>query len=117
MTTTSLAELTTRPFAEPAQAVLGALDSSPDGLSATDAARRLAEVGPNRLPDPPRPSALRRLLGHFDDILIYILLAAAVLKAILAEWIDFAVILAVTVINALIGFVQEGRAEQALGAC
>ncbi len=114
MTTTSLAELTTRPFAEPAQAVLGALDSSPDGLSATDAARRLAEVGPNRLPDPPRPSALRRLLGHFDDILIYILLAAAVLKAILAEWIDFAVILAVTVINALIGFVQEGRAEQAL---
>ena len=47
-------------------------------------------------------------------MLIYILLAAAVLKAILGEWIDFWVILAVAVINAMIGFIQEGRAENAL---
>ena len=54
------------------------------------------------------------MFKHFDDVLIYILLAAAVLKAILGEWIDFWVILAVAVISAMIGFIQEGRAENAL---
>jgi len=101
-------------FAEPPDAVLASVESTPEGLSAGAAARRLAEVGPNRLPEPPRPSALRRFLGHFDDVLIYILLAAAVLKAILGEWVDFAVILVVAVANAVVGFVQEGRADRAL---
>ena len=103
-----------RPYARPADDVLRALQVSPDGLSDEEAQHRLSSVGPNRLPEPPRSGALRRFLGHFDDILIYILLAAAVLKAILGDWIDFSVILAVAVVNALIGFVQEGRAEQAL---
>jgi magnesium-transporting ATPase (P-type)/antitoxin (DNA-binding transcriptional repressor) of toxin-antitoxin stability system len=94
--------------------VLSALHSSDGGLGTSEAERRLAEHGPNRLPTPPRPSALRRLLGHFDDILIYILLASAVLKAILGDWIDFTVILAVAVINAAVGFLQEGQAERAL---
>lgn len=102
------------PYAEPAAAVLAALGVTPDGLGGAEAGRRLAERGPNRLPTPPRPSALRRLLGHFDDILIYILLASAVLKAILGDWIDFSVILAVAVINAAVGFLQEGQAERAL---
>ena len=103
-----------RPHAMSAEDVLSSLDSTLDGLSSQEAAQRLSEVGPNRLPDAPKQSALRRFLGHFDDILIYILLAAAVLKAILGDWIDFTVILAVAVINALIGFLQEGRAEEAL---
>jgi len=103
-----------RPFAEPPAAVLAGLRSRPDGLSPAEAERRLAEHGPNRLPAPKRPSALRRLLGHFDDILIYILLASAVLKAILGDWIDFTVILAVAVVNAAVGFLQEGQAERAL---
>jgi prevent-host-death family protein len=102
------------PYAEPPDAVLAQLRSEPAGLVATEAERRLADVGPNRLPSPSRPSALRRLLGHFDDILIYILLASAVLKAILGDWIDFTVILAVAVINAAVGFLQEGQAERAL---
>jgi prevent-host-death family protein len=102
------------PYAEPPAAVLAQLRSEPAGLVATEAERRLADVGPNRLPSPSRPSALRRLLGHFDDILIYILLASAVLKAILGDWIDFTVILAVAVINAAVGFLQEGQAERAL---
>jgi magnesium-transporting ATPase (P-type) len=113
-TTAALGQGVERPFAHSTESVLAALGSSMDGLSHADAARRLAEVGPNKLAEQPTQNPLRRLLGHFDDILIYILLAAAVLKAILGDWIDFAVILAVAVINALIGFVQEGRAEQAL---
>ncbi len=103
-----------RPYAESPEAVLAELRSAPGGLTATDAERRLVEQGPNRLPTPPRPSWLRRLLGHFDDILIYILLASAVLKAILGDWVDFTVILAVAVINAAVGFLQEGQAERAL---
>lgn len=100
--------------AEPPQAVLAALGSAPEGLAHDEARRRLADVGPNRLPDPPRQHVLLRFLGHFDDVLIYILLAAAVLKAILGDWVDFAVILAVAVANAVVGFVQEGRADKAL---
>jgi magnesium-transporting ATPase (P-type) len=102
------------PHARPADEVLAELGVDRQGLSTARAGQILADVGPNRLPEPDRPSALRRFLRHFDDILIYILLASAVLKAILGEWIDFAVILGVAVINAIIGFVQEGRAESAL---
>ncbi|MBT0994351.1 HAD-IC family P-type ATPase [Cellulomonas sp. DKR-3] len=100
--------------AEAPQAVLAALGSTPEGLAPDEARRRLEEVGPNRLPDPPRQHVVLRFLGHFDDVLIYILLAAAVLKAILGDWVDFAVILAVAVANAVVGFVQEGRADKAL---
>ena len=103
-----------RPYAEAPDAVLAELRSAPAGLHDAEAARRLAEHGPNRLPAPPGKSWLRRLLGHFDDILIYILLASAVLKALLGDWVDFTVILAVAVINAAVGFLQEGQAERAL---
>lgn len=111
-TTTGERELL--PFAEPPQAVLDALASTRAGLSEAEARRRLAEVGPNRLPEPPRPNVVLRFLGHFDDVLIYILLAAAVLKAILGDWVDFTVILVVAVANAVVGFVQERRADKAL---
>ncbi len=94
--------------------VLAGLDVTQDGLTQDEAARRLAAHGPNRLPEPARDGPLKRFLSHFDDILIYILLGAAALKAALGEWIDFWVILAVAVINAAIGYVQEGRAEHAL---
>jgi len=93
---------------------LVAVGSGPAGLTTAEARERLASLGPNRLPEPPRDSAVKRFFKHFDDILIYILLAAAALKAALGEWIDFWVILAVAVVNAVIGFVQEGRAEHAL---
>lgn len=91
-----------------------ALDVTPEGLSADEAARRLETVGPNRLPEKAPDPAWKRLLRHFNDVLIYVLLAAAVLKAFLLEWVDVGVILAVAIINALIGFIQEGRAQRAL---
>ncbi len=102
------------PHALPAADVLAGLDATEAGLSQAQAARRLDQHGPNRLPEPQRDSAVKRFLKHLDDILIYILLIAAVLKALLGEWVDFGVILAVAIINATVGFVQEGRAENAL---
>ncbi|MFC8596915.1 cation-translocating P-type ATPase [Isoptericola sp. NPDC057191] len=102
------------PWASPPQEVLAALRADDGGLTAADAAARLAEVGPNRLPPPQKDPLWKRILVHFDDVLIYILLVAAVLKAILGDWVDFTVILLVAVVNAAIGFIQEGRAESAL---
>jgi Ca2+-transporting ATPase len=87
----------------------------PDGgLSAREARERLGKYGPNRLPPPKRRGPLVRFLAHFHDVLIYVLLGAAVVTALLGHWVDFGVILGVVLVNALIGFVQEGKAEKAL---
>jgi magnesium-transporting ATPase (P-type) len=102
------------PYAEPTETVLDGLDTSADGLSAQEAEARLERDGPNELPESPPDPAWLRLARHFNDVLIYVLLAAAGLKAVLGEWVDFGVILTVAVVNAVIGFVQEGRAERAL---
>lgn len=105
-----------RNWARPAREVLDDLGSSAAGLSEAEAAARLAANGPNKLPEPPRPSLLRRLARQFDNMLIIVLIGAAVITALLGHWVDTAVIAAVVVVNALIGFVQEGRAENALEA-
>ncbi len=86
------------------------------GLSADEAARRLAAHGPNRLPGAPKRGALRRFISQFHNVLIYVLLFASLITALLAEWADTGVILGVVLINALIGFIQEGKAERALEA-
>jgi len=98
------------------QVVLEALGVSREGLSTADAAERLERFGANALPTPKRRSALRRFLAQFNNVLIYVLLGAAALTAALAHWVDTGVILAVVVVNAIIGVVQEGRAEQAMDA-
>jgi magnesium-transporting ATPase (P-type) len=85
-------------------------------LAQTEAGHRLAEHGPNRL-TPARPhSALMRFLVQFHNTLIYVLLGASVVTALLGHWVDTGVIVGVVVINALIGFLQEGKAERALEA-
>jgi magnesium-transporting ATPase (P-type) len=86
------------------------------GLSAAEAARRLAEHGPNRLTPPKMRGPLLRFLLQFHNVLIYVLLGAAVVTALLGHWVDTGVILGVVVINALIGFIQEGKAEKSLDA-
>ncbi|MDP4528522.1 cation-transporting P-type ATPase [Alkalimonas delamerensis] len=88
--------------------------SATKGLSKAEAAKRLTEHGSNALPEPPKPGILQRFFKHFHDTLIYILIAAAVITALLGHWLDTWVILAVVLINASIGFVQEGKAEKAL---
>lgn len=85
------------------------------GLDDDEAVRRLAQFGPNRLGEEKGPGPLVRFLGHFNQLLVWILLAAAVISGILLdEWIDAGVILAIVVLNAVLGFVQESRAEKAL---
>lgn len=90
------------------------LNSQPEGLSEQEATARLAKFGPNALPENAGKSAFIRFIAHFKDVLIYILLAAAFLKAVMGHWIDTVVILGVAVINALIGFIQENSAEKSL---
>ncbi len=96
--------------------VLKDLSTTHDGLTAENAAARLKEFGPNKLPDAPRPSLLQRFARQFNNLLIMVLIAAAAITALLGHWIDTGVIMAVVIINAVIGFVQEGKAEAALEA-
>ncbi len=102
------------PFASEISDVADALGTEVGGLTSAEASARLADVGPNLLPEPKRTPAVLRFLSHFNDTLIYILLAAAAIKAVMGDWLDFWVIMAVAIINAVIGYVQEGRAEKAL---
>lgn len=95
---------------------LAALGSDLAGLTDDQVSDRLAEYGPNRLPTQKRRGPLLRFLTQFHDVLIYVLLGAAVMTAFLEHWVDTQVILAVVLINAVIGFVQEGKAEKALEA-
>jgi magnesium-transporting ATPase (P-type) len=93
-----------------------ALHSDGNGLSSEEAATRLETYGPNRLPEPARRSPLIRFLLHFHNILIYVLLGSAAITAALGHLADTLVILAVVIVNAAIGYVQEGKAEKAMDA-
>lgn len=99
-----------------APAVLAALDSDAEGLSVAEAALRRQSCGANRLPEAARRGPWLRLLQQFRNLFIYVLLAAALIALLLGHPVDAAVILAVIMLNAAIGFVQEGRAEESLDA-
>ena len=95
---------------------LAGLQTSPVGLGEEEVQARLALHGPNRLPPPPRRGPLARFALQFHNVLIYVLLGSAAATAALGHWVDTGVILGVVVINAVIGFVQEGKAERAIDA-
>src|SRR5215813_3153644 len=84
------------------------------GLDTAEASRRLQKYGPNRLPEGKKRGPLKRFLAQFNNILVYVLLAAGFTKLMLNLWIDAAVILGVVIINGFLGFIQEGKAEKAL---
>ncbi|MEM1102835.1 MAG: cation-transporting P-type ATPase [Pseudomonadota bacterium] len=105
------------PFhAADAEDVLTHLGSSLQGLSSDEVARRLEKYGRNAPPEHRKQNIVLRFLGHFHHVLIYVLLAAAIVTYLLGHPFDTAVILAVVLANAVIGFIQEGRAERAMDA-
>ncbi len=104
------------PHSASVESCLTATASDISGLSSEQAAHRLATDGPNALPTNPATHPLLRFVGHFHNVLIYVLLASAVITATLQHWIDTGVILAVVLVNAIVGFIQEGRAENAMSA-
>jgi magnesium-transporting ATPase (P-type) len=84
------------------------------GLEAAAAAKRLQEYGPNRLPEGKKRGPFMRFLSQFNNILVYVLLGAGFTKLMLNLWVDAAIIFGVVILNALLGFIQEGKAEKAL---
>jgi magnesium-transporting ATPase (P-type) len=96
--------------------VLADLHSTTDGLSEEDALKRLGTYGPNRLPEVKKRSMFVRFLLQFHNILIYVLMGSAVITALLDHLVDTLVILAVVIANAIIGLIQEGKAEKAMDA-
>ncbi|MBI3361012.1 MAG: HAD-IC family P-type ATPase, partial [Chloroflexi bacterium] len=86
------------------------------GLPLDEARRRLDQHGYNELREQPRPSFWRMLLDQFDNFVVIILIAASIVSAFLGDWVEAAAILAIVVLNAVLGVVQERRAEAALAA-
>lgn len=100
-----------------AESALDRLATDPGrGLSAAEAGERLRKHGPNQLAGKEPPSLLSRFIEQFRDYLIYILIAAAVVSVLLGEAADAVIILAVVIINAVVGVIQESRAEKAIEA-
>lgn len=97
-------------------AAMQQLGAGDEGLTGEEAALRLERFGPNSLPPPPQRSAVRRFLAQFENFLLQILLGAAAILAVIGHYTDAGVILAVVVVNALMGFIQEGKAEDAIRA-
>ncbi|MBC8209968.1 MAG: cation-transporting P-type ATPase [Gammaproteobacteria bacterium] len=98
------------------EAAFEQLSCSAEGLTTPEAQQRLQQFGPNRLRPADKQGPLMRFLLQFHNVLIYVLLGAGIVTALLGHWVDSAVIVGVVLINAIIGFIQEGKAEKALDA-
>ncbi len=97
--------------------VIEALNTHPDrGLSPAEAQARLAQYGLNQLQERPRPTFWHMLLGQFNNFLVLILISASLVSLFLGEYVDAGAIMAIVVLNAILGVVQESKAEEALAA-
>ena len=90
-------------------------DSS-SGLSSQEASIRLKKYGPNQLKEAKKYSALSIFFGQFEDFIVWVLIGAAVVSGFLQEWVDALAIIAIVILNAVLGFIQEYRAEKSLAA-
>src|SRR5688572_8213361 len=99
-----------------AEEVVKEMNSRPEGLNDNEVQQRLAEHGPNELAAKKKVPAIIFFLRQFKDIMILVLIAAAVISAFIGEVTDTIVIVVIILINAVIGFVQEYRAEKAMDA-
>lgn len=92
------------------------LKTTPHGLSAAEAASRLQQYGPNALTPPKKTSFLGRLWAQINNMVIWILIAAAIVDGAFQEWAELGLIIGVVVLNVAIGMAQEGKAEKAAEA-
>ena len=90
--------------------------ASTTGLSGDEVQVRRGNVGPNTLAEEPPVPAWKRLAAQFQDLVVWILIVAAIISGLLEEWVDTAAILAIVIVNGIIGYVQEARAERALAS-
>lgn len=86
------------------------------GLTGQEAQQRLTQQGPNELPQAPPLSPFTILLAQFSSLIVWVLIGAAILSGLLQEWVDAAAIMAIVILNAILGFIQEYRAERSLEA-
>ena len=103
-------------YAKTVTDVLESLGASVEGLSEEEVQRRLAKFGQNAIEESPPAGLLIRFVNQFKNLLVMVLIFAALLTAILQHWLDAIVISSVVIINAIIGIVQEGKAEKALAS-
>ena len=100
-----------------AEDVLTQLDTvKTEGLTSEEAERRLKLHGPNQLQEKPRPTFLKLLFDQLKSFVIILLIVASIISAILGEWVDAGAIILIVVLNAVLGVVQESKAEEALAA-
>lgn len=96
--------------------ILNEFRTSSQGLSTEEAAKRLREYGPNELKEKKKKTHLMMFLDQFRDFMILVLIAAAIVSGVIGELSDTIAIIVIVVLNAIIGFVQEYRAERAMAA-
>ena len=101
---------------ETPESVFALIEATSIGLSKQQAQSRLAKFGLNKLAEAKTRGSLVRFIYQFHNVLIYVLIIASAVTAMLGHWVDASVIFGVVVINAIIGFIQEGKAENALKA-
>ena len=96
--------------------VLDHLRVQGNGLTSEEAKRRLDTFGPNQLQEAPRPTFLHMLWEQLNNFVVILLIIASVISALLGDYVEAAAIMAIVVLNAVLGIVQERRAEEALAA-
>ncbi len=96
--------------------VLDHLKVQENGLSSAEAERRLEQYGPNQLKEAPRPGFLHMLWEQLNNFVVILLIIASLVSALLGDYVEAAAIMAIVVLNAVLGIVQERRAEEALAA-
>ena len=99
-----------------AEEVLKQFEVRENGLTSSEVTRRQAQYGLNQLTEAPRPGFLKLLWEQFNNFIVMLLIVASIVSALLGEWVDASAILAIVLLNALLGIIQERRAEQALAA-